>query len=139
MSRWVADETNSDIYRVTPKEAYDTNYEGCADRVKNEVDNGIRPELDNLLDGETVSQYDVIYVGFPIWRGTMPMCIFTLLEKFDLSGKNIIPFCTNEGSGMGSSERDMKKLCPGAAIKSGLVFRYTAQKRRLRKTRCLHG
>ena len=50
----------------------------------------------------------------------MPMCMFTLLEKYDLTGKTIIPFCTNEGSGMGSSERDLKKLCAGATIKAGL-------------------
>ena len=50
----------------------------------------------------------------------MPMCMFTLLEKYDLTGKTIIPFCTNEGSGMGSSERDLKNLCKGAAVKAGL-------------------
>ena len=50
----------------------------------------------------------------------MPMCMFTLLEKYDLTGKTIIPFCTNEGSGMGSSERDLKNLCKGVIVKTGL-------------------
>ena len=50
----------------------------------------------------------------------MPMAVFTFLEAFDFSGKTILPLCTNEGSGMGSSERDIKKLCPGATVKSGL-------------------
>lgn len=50
----------------------------------------------------------------------MPMCMFTLLEKYDLTGKTIIPFCTNEGSGMGGSERDLKNLCKGATVKVGL-------------------
>lgn len=48
------------------------------------------------------------------------MCMFTLLENYDLTGKTIIPFCTNEGSGMGSSERDLKNLCNGATVKAGL-------------------
>ena len=50
----------------------------------------------------------------------MPMCMFTLLEKYDLTGKTLIPFCTNEGSGMGGSERDLKNLCKGATVKPGL-------------------
>ena len=50
----------------------------------------------------------------------MPMCVWSFLEHYDFSGKKIIPFCTNEGSGMGASERDLKKLCPGAQIAQGL-------------------
>lgn len=50
----------------------------------------------------------------------MPMAMFTFLEHFDLSGKRIMPFCTNEGSGMGSSERDLKKVCKGAKVENGL-------------------
>ena len=64
--------------------------------------------------------YDTIFVGYPNWWGTMPMAMFTFLEHFDLSGKRILPFCTNEGSGMGSSERDLKKACKGAKVESGL-------------------
>ena len=50
----------------------------------------------------------------------MPMAVFTFLEAFDFTGKTILPLCTNEGSGMGGSERDIKRTCPGAVIKSGL-------------------
>lgn len=53
----------------------------------------------------------------------MPMAMFTFLEHYDLSGKRIIPFCTNEGSGMGSSERDLKKICDGATIEKGMAIR----------------
>lgn len=53
----------------------------------------------------------------------MPMAMFTFLERYDLSGKKIIPFCTNEGSGMGSSESDLKKICSGAVVESGLAIR----------------
>ena len=51
------------------------------------------------------------------------MAMFTFLERYDLSGKRIIPFCTNEGSGMGSSEQDLKKICAGAAVERGLSIR----------------
>ena len=50
----------------------------------------------------------------------MPMCVYTFLEHYDLTGKKIVPFCTNEGSGMGGSERELKKICQGAEIASGL-------------------
>lgn len=50
----------------------------------------------------------------------MPMAMYTFLERYDLTGKRIIPFCTNEGSGMGSSERDLKKICKGATVEKGL-------------------
>jgi len=64
----------------------------------------------------------VIYIGNPIWYGTMPMAVFSFLELYDFSGKTIIPYCTHEGSGMGSSERDIKKLCPNAKVLSGLAI-----------------
>ena len=58
----------------------------------------------------------------------MPMAVFTFLEAYDFSGKTILPFCTNEGSGMGHSEADIKKLCPTAKVLKGLAIRGTAVK-----------
>ena len=52
----------------------------------------------------------------------MPMCVYTFLERYDLTGKKIVPFCTNEGSGMGGSERELKKICKGATVLSGLAI-----------------
>ena len=60
------------------------------------------------------------YIQYPNWWGTMPMCVYTFLEHYDLTGKKIVPFCTNEGSGMGGSERELKKICKGASVASGL-------------------
>ena len=70
-----------------------------------------------------VADADVIFLGFPNWWGTAPMPVFTFLDAFDFSGKKIAPFCTNEGSGMGSSENDIRKECPGANVLSGLSIR----------------
>ena len=69
---------------------------------------------------ENWEEYDTIFLGYPNWWGTRPMALFTLLEGIDLSGKRILPFCTNEGSGMGRSEFDLRKLCPGAIVEQGL-------------------
>lgn len=67
--------------------------------------------------------YDLIYIGYPNWWGTMPMAVFTFLESYDFSGKTIVPYCTHEGSGLGSSERDIRKFCPNAKVLSGLAIK----------------
>ena len=72
---------------------------------------------------DSLDGYDTVFVGFPNWWGTMPMAMFAFLERYDLKGKRIIPFCTNEGSGMGNSVEDLKKLCAGAVVEEGLSVR----------------
>ena len=101
---------------------YDASYMNCIDDAKAELQAGARPELKRYLEdaGLSIDDYDTIFLGYPNWWGTCPMCVFTFLEHYDLAGKRIVPFCTNEGSGMGSSEKDLKKACPGAAIERGL-------------------
>ena len=71
---------------------------------------------------DSIDGYDTIVLAYPNYWGTMPMAVFTFLENFDFSGKTILPLCTNEGSGMGGSERDIKRSCPGATVKSGLAI-----------------
>lgn len=117
MAEWIADESGSDIYSITPKEEYGTDYEKCADRAKNELDNGIRPELDNLMDTEVMAQYDTIYVGFPIWWYDLPMSMTSFLEQYDLSGKTIIPFFSHNGSSSGASSLEtLSEICEGATV-----------------------
>ena len=79
-----------------------------------------RPELVSLPD--SIDGYDTVVLAYPNYWGTMPMAVFTFLEHYDFSGKTILPVCTNEGSGMGGSERDIRRSCPGATVKSGLAI-----------------
>ena len=71
---------------------------------------------------ESIDEYDTMVLAYPNYWGTMPMAVFTFLEHFDFSGKTILPLCTNEGSGMGSSERDIRRTCPSAEVKKGLAI-----------------
>lgn len=73
-----------------------------------------------------LEDYDTIYLGYPNYWGTMPMCVFTFLASFDFTGKTILPFCTHEGSGLGRSEADIRRLCPGARVGRGLAILGTA-------------
>lgn len=117
VAEYVQEAVGGDIFEVETVEDYPADYYACTDVAKRELNEDARPVVKALPD---LDAYDVIYVGYPNWWGTMPMAMFTVLESFDLSGKRIAPFCTNEGSGMGSSERDLKCVCPGATVEPGL-------------------
>jgi len=113
--------TGSDIFQIKTVNSYPDDYTETTNVAKEELSENARPKLTETVDD--MDSYDVIYLGYPNWWGTMPMAVFTFLESYDFSGKTIIPYCTHEGSGMGSSERDIKKLCPNAKVLSGLAIR----------------
>ncbi len=109
---------DADVFEVKPKIEYPEDYMECTEVAKKEQENNERPELQEYLD--TIEEYDTVYIGFPNWWGTLPMPLWTQLEKLDFTGKTVKPFVTHEGSGMGNSLNDLKKLCEGAEIVSGL-------------------
>ena len=121
VAEFIQKAVGGDLFEVDTVNPYSESYMTCIDEAKKELRENARPEIKAYP--ENFERYDIIFVGYPNWWGTMPMCMFTLLEKYDLSGKTIIPFCTNEGSGMGASERDLKSICKGATLKSGLSIR----------------
>lgn len=117
MARWISEETGGDLFRIVPTEAYGEDFDSCADRAKNELDNGIRPELSEHIDKEAMERYDVIYIGFPVWWYDLPMPVWSFLEEYDLSGKTVIPFFSHNGSsnGAGSVGR-VSELAKGAKV-----------------------
>ena len=111
---------SADSFKIEMKEPYSPVYMTCIDEAKKDLRAKARPELVTMLD--SIDEYDTVVLAYPNYWGTMPMAVFTFLENFDFTGKTIIPLCTNEGSGMGSSERDIKKTCPGADVRKGLAI-----------------
>ena len=109
---------DADSFKIEMKEPYSPVYMTCIEEAKKDLRAKARPEL--VAMPESIDGYDTIIVAYPNYWGTMPMAVFTFLEAFDFSGKTILPLCTNEGSGMGSSERDIKRVCPGAELRKGL-------------------
>ncbi|MDE6997154.1 MAG: flavodoxin [Oscillospiraceae bacterium] len=87
---------------------------------RKELNAGTRVPVKQYPDA--LEQYDTIFLGYPNWWNTMPMALFTFLEHYDWTGKRMIPFCTNEGSGIGDSVRDIQKICKGADVDSGASF-----------------
>ena len=108
----------ADTFKIEMKNPYSPVYMTCIEEAKKDLRAKARPELVSML--ESIDEYDTVILAYPNYWGTMPMAVYTFLENFDFSGKTILPLCTNEGSGMGSSEREIKKTCPGANVKKGL-------------------
>lgn len=117
MAKWISEETGGELFRIVPSEAYGEDFDSCADRAKNELDNGIRPELSEHIDAGIMAQYDVIYLGFPVWWYDLPMPVWTFLEEYDLSGKTVIPFFSHNGSSNGAnSVNRVAELADGATV-----------------------
>ena len=109
---------DADTFKIEMKNPYSPVYMTCIEEAKKDLRAKARPELVSMP--ESIDEYDTVVLAYPNYWGTMPMAVFTFLEAFDFTGKTILPLCTNEGSGMGSSERDIRKTCPGADVKKGL-------------------
>ena len=118
IAEYIREFDGADLFKVEPAVDYPEDYMKCIDVAKKEQQQDVRPELKQSL--EDISSYDTIYIGFPNWWGTLPMPMFTQLEQLDFEGKTVKPFVTHEGSGFGSSQKDLSKLCKGADIKKGL-------------------
>ena len=106
------------MFKIDQVKKYSEDYTECTAQAKMDQSMNVRPELTQYLD--SIDEYDTIYLGFPNYWGTMPMAVFTFLERYDFTGKTIRPFVTHEGSMFGDSIEDIKKLCPGATVEEGL-------------------
>ena len=108
----------ADTFKIEMKNPYSPVYMTCIEQAKKDLREKARPELVSYPD--SIDEYDTVILAYPNYWGTMPMAVFTFLEKYAFTGKTILPLCTNEGSGMGSSERDIRKYAPGADVRKGL-------------------
>ncbi len=115
--------TGGDMFHIESVTAYPKDYTEATEVAKDELRAKARPKLTGQV--KNMEAYDIIFLGYPNWWGTMPMPVFTFLESYDFSGKTIVPFCTHEGSGMGHSEKDIVKTCPKAALLEGIAIRGT--------------
>jgi flavodoxin len=110
--------TGADSFMIEMMTPYSADYTTCVNQAKKDKNVGARPKLATELD--SIDEYDTIILMYPNYWGTCPMAVFTFLEKYDFTGKTILPLCTHEGSGMGGSERDIAKVAKGATLKRGL-------------------
>jgi len=109
------------IYEIESTDPYPADYDAVVEKAKMELSKEYRPPLKTKVND--MDSYDVVFVGYPIWWGTIPMPVATFLSEYDFSGKTLAPFCTHEGSALGRSVADIKKLCPQSTLVEGLPVR----------------
>ena len=117
----IANGLNTDIYEIVPEDPYtdaDLDYNDNNSRTTIEMnDPDARPAISGSV--ENMEQYDIVFIGYPIWWGDAPRIVSTFMEQYDFSGKTIVPFCTSGGSGIGSTAANLEQLTSGATWLSG--------------------
>ena len=121
VAKMIQEMTRGDLFHIEAANAYPEDYTETTEVAQQELRANARPKLTSHL--EILDSYDVIFLGYPNWYGTMPMPVFTFLEEYNFSGKTIAPFCTHEGSGLGHSVADIRKMCPQSTVLDGLAIR----------------
>ena len=103
-----------DSFKIEPVEAYPESYDDAVSQATNERNMDERPEY--VGDVEHFADYDVVYLGYPIWWGDLPMIVYNFIEKHEFAGKVVVPFCTHEGSGDSGSFETLKERLPDADV-----------------------
>ena len=119
LAQMICDEVGGELAAVTPAADYPADYNGTLSAAKDERDSDARPaflELD--VDPE---DYDVIFIGYPMWWYTLPMLFYTFFDTYDLSGKTLVPFNTHAGSRDGGTYAQIAALEPDATVLDGLA------------------
>jgi flavodoxin len=121
----IRQETDGDMFEIKTLKAYPADYGPATEAAKAEKEANARPALAARVDN--MDSYDIVFVGYPIWFGTIPMAVCTFLEQYDFSGKTVIAFSTYgrglSGSGLGESVDDIKQLCPRSVVPGFFIIR----------------
>ena len=120
LAEMIAEKTGSDLFEIKPARKYAADYDTCIDVAKKELNANARPAI---LEDKDISEYDTIFLGYPIWWGDLPMCVYTFIEAHDWNGKRVLPFCTHEGSGIGRTEGNIRNAAKGCTVAKGLSIR----------------
>ena len=120
VAEFIKKTVGGELFEIDTVKNYPIDYTECIEVAKIEIQQKFRPELKNYLP--SIDNFEKIFLGFPIWWSVPPMAVATFLEKYDFSGKKIIPFATHEGSGLGGSINYLKKICPKAEILQGIAI-----------------
>ncbi len=121
VAQQIHEKVGGDIFEIISVNLYPRDYNECVNQAKKELRENYKPILKTKIDD--MKPYDMVFLGYPNWWGTIPMPVVTFLSEHDLSNKTIAPFCTNEGSQLGRSVEDIKKLCPKSTVVRGLSLR----------------
>ena len=134
VAKKMAEAIGADLFEIKPETPYsgaDLNWQNKNSRSSVEMnDRSSRPAI--AVKAADMPQYDVVFVGFPVWWYREPSIIDTFMESYDFAGKTVIPFATSGGSGLGDSAANMQKLAKGAKVVNGKRFSGSASAEELK-------
>lgn len=113
MAQAIADLTGADLYRITPTTPYPTDYTECTQVARAELDNNGRPSINGTVSD--FDEYDIIFIGCPVWWHTTPMIINTFTESYDFKDKIVVPFCTYASTYRDETLANIVALTPEAS------------------------
>lgn len=121
MAEILAEMTGADLFAITTEIPYPEDYAAMLQVAQDEIDSNARPVLSGRV--ENMEEYDVLFIGYPIWHARMPQAVFSFLESYDLTGKTVIPFNTHEGSGQSGTQAVIERILPDCTVLQGLAVR----------------
>lgn len=133
VAKYIQEITNADIFKVETLKDYPLDYMETTEVAKKELNDNYRPELKKELDN--IDAYSTVYIVSPNWWGTLPMAMFTQLEKLNFDSVNVKTIITHEGSALGESMKDISKLCKNANIFNGLAIHGSEVEQSLNKVK----
>ena len=119
LANMIESNVGGDLFSIQTEEKYPAEYNDCADFAKKQTDSNARPALSTHIDN--IDEYDNIFIGYCAWWYDIPMSIYSFLDEYDLSGKNIYIFNTHEGSGTAGGVESIAKEEPGATVESNAL------------------
>lgn len=117
----IRDIVGGDTFEIVAVDPYPADYDEAVERARKELDGKCRPKLKTRV--KSMESYDVVFIGYPNWWGTIPMPVASFLSDYDFSRKTIAPYCTHEGSRLGRSVEHITELCPKSIVRDGLAIR----------------
>ena len=120
VARMIHSSVGGDIADIQTVDKYSTDFDEVVDKNHEEINAGTIPEL--LPMNIDISDYDTVFIGYPIWATTIPQAVRSFMRTYDLSGKTVIPFCTHDGYGSGRSYTEIKNECSNSTVLDGLTI-----------------
>lgn len=120
IAKQIQQQTGGDIFEIVPIDAYPSVYKEVTAQAKKEINAGYKPALKTKPGN--LAQYDTVFIGSPVWWGTIATPVTTFLSENNLAGKTIVPFVTHGGSGLADCEKDIRKLAPKSTVLEGKAF-----------------
>lgn len=120
VAEYIASEVGADSFHIETVTPYPADYDECCDVAKQEQAEKARPEIQGGV--ENMEQYDIVFLGYPIWWGDMPMAVYTFMDSCDFSDKVVIPFNTHEGSGESGTYSAIASYLPNAQVLDGMAI-----------------